>query len=71
MAYVNENTPHTKDDLLRGITFEDLITAVQSNEPVINEKSIKKVLYEMIKENVADAEAELKEKMEWIIKEAR
>ena len=31
---------HEKDNLLRGLTFEDLITTLQSNEPEINEKQL-------------------------------
>lgn len=61
---------HEKDDLLRGITFEDLIIAVQSNEKAISASSITKVFNEMVKANLKDAEYELKSNMKQIIKAA-
>ena len=60
-----------KDDLMRGITFEDLITAVQSNEEEISEESIKKNLSEMIYTNFEDACSELKQNMSEIIKQGK
>jgi hypothetical protein len=60
---------HPKDDLLRGITFEDLIMAVQANEPEVNEKSIKKVYKEMLKQVLEDAEYDLKSNMKDLLKQ--
>jgi len=62
---------HEKDNLLRGITFEDLITTLQSNEPEINEKTVMKVFNEMWKELLTEAQHELKKDMKQIIKEAQ
>lgn len=61
---------HPLDDLLAGITFQDLIVAVESNEKVVNEQSVRKVFKEMLKANVKDAEYELKQNMKRIIGEA-
>jgi hypothetical protein len=60
---------HPKDDLLRGITFEDLITAVQANEPEINETSIKKVYKEILKQVTDDAQYDLKSNMKDLLKQ--
>ncbi len=60
---------HRKDDLLTGITFEDLITTVQSNEPNPNSKAVLRVFNEMLSQVVADAEHELKTNMKNILKE--
>lgn len=62
---------HPKDDLMRGITFEDLIETVQSNESEINEKTITKVFNEILNSNLRDAKAELKDSMKQIVKEAQ
>ena len=40
---------HPKDDLLRGITFEELIDTVYSNEQTRDEKAVKKVFEELLK----------------------
>ena len=63
-----EEKMHQKDDLLGGITFEELITTIQSNESVVNEKVVKKVYKEILKANLDDAEYELKQNMKEIIK---
>jgi CMP-2-keto-3-deoxyoctulosonic acid synthetase len=62
---------HPKDDLLIGLTFDDLIVAVQSNEPVINEASVKKTFETLVKEIISDARYELKTNMKQIISDAR
>lgn len=62
---------HLKDNLLHGITFEDLIIALQSNEPKIDEKTVMKVYNEILKMNAQDALHELKSNMHQIIKEAQ
>lgn len=58
-----------KDWLMRGITYEDLIITVQSNEPVINPQVVKKVFNELYKANLNDALYELNSEMKGIIKE--
>ena len=60
---------HPKDDLLIGLTFDDLIVAVQSNERIINEASVKKTFETLLKEIVSDARYELKTNMKQIISE--
>jgi hypothetical protein len=62
---------HQKDDLLSGITFEDLIIAVESNEKEINKSTITKVYNELLKANMKDAQFELNKNMDWIIKKIR
>jgi hypothetical protein len=62
---------HEKDDLMRGITFEALLTAVGSNEKEINENVVKTVFKELLDANLEDAHSELKENMKQIIKELK
>ena len=61
---------HPLDDVLAGITFQDLIVTVQSNEKVIDERAVSKVFNEMLKTNIKDAKYELKRNMKQIIGEA-
>lgn len=61
---------HLKDDLLRGITFEELVETLQSNESVHNERVVNKVFEELLKSNIADARHELKSNMQMILKNA-
>ena len=60
-----------KDDLLRGITFEDLIVAVQSNCKEINEHTIKETLNDMLEPNLQDMRFLLNQNMELIIRCAK
>ena len=62
---------HTKDDILRGITFEDLIIAVQSNEKIIDEDIVWKVYKAILRDNEEDARSELEDNMERILKECK
>jgi hypothetical protein len=59
---------HMNDDLLQGMTFQDLIDTVTSNEKVFNEASIKKVFLQMVSQRLTDAKAELRDNMKVIIK---
>jgi len=43
-----------KDNLLDSITFEDAITALHCNEKVVNEKTARKVINEMLDANLAN-----------------
>jgi hypothetical protein len=61
---------HPKDTLHRGLTFEELIDAVHANEPTIDERSVRKVFKEIMRDAARDAEAELKSNMKQIIEEA-
>jgi len=62
---------HTKDDILRGITFEDLIIAVQSNEKIIDEDIVWKVYKAILRDNEEDARSEIEDNMERILKECK
>ena len=61
---------HPKDDLLRGITFEELIDTVYSNEQTRDEKAVKKVFEELLKASVAEARSELRRNLKEIVKSA-
>lgn len=61
---------HTKDDLLRGITFEELIETLQSNEPTHDERTVRRVFEEILRANLEDARAELRDNMKFILKQA-
>lgn len=58
---------HPKDDLLGGITFEELIMTVETNERVKDEKAVKKVFLELVKGKLHDADVELKSNMKEIL----
>lgn len=58
---------HPQDDLLRGITFEDLIDTIYSNEPTVDERTVQKVFNEILQTNLMDAKAELRANMKQII----
>ena len=57
----------TQDDILTGITYDDIITAVQSNEKEINKNTIKKVFKEILETNMKDAQYLLEKNMDQII----
>lgn len=61
---------HTKDELLQGITFEELIITVQSNESEsnYNKATVTKVFNEILKMKLDDAKYELKSNMSHILK---
>lgn len=68
---LSEGMPmHIKDDLLAGITFEELIITLQSNEPEINEKVVQRVFSELVRDAVQNAKEELRDNMQMIIKQA-
>ena len=68
---IEESRWHPKDDLLSGITFEDLIITLQSNERNINAAVVTKTFDTMVKEALLDARSELKDNMDKIISEAK
>lgn len=74
-SILNEAPPQFKfnemDWLMTGITFDDLITAVQSNEPTIDERTVTKVFNELVKSALEDARYELKQNMKKIILSAQ
>lgn len=51
------------DRLMDSVTYDDLLTAVESNERVIDEKVITRVFNELLSINIEDARYELKRKM--------
>ena len=61
---------HPKDTLHRGLTFEELITAVHSSEKTIDGIAVRKVFKEIMRDAMKDSEAELKSNMVQIIEEA-
>lgn len=58
-----------KDDILSGITFEELVQTIESNEKNYDEKTIKKVFDEILKMKLDDAKYVLKQNIETIKKE--
>lgn len=66
----NDITFSEHDSLLDGITFEDLIITLQSNEKVIDEEAVKRVFEDLVWTNLKDARFLLKEKMQFIIDNA-
>ena len=58
---------YLKDDLLRGITFEELVETLQSNESVHDERAINRVFNEILKANLEDIRSELRANMKFII----
>ena len=58
---------HPRDNILDGITFEDLIDTVFHNEKEVNEKVVGKVFEEILKQRTIDARHEVKTNMKKII----
>ena len=60
---------HEKDTLMAGITFEDLITVMQSNYSIgnINKSTVKEAFKELYRKNYRDALSELNWNMDKII----
>ena len=52
---LNEDMFHPKDTLMHGITYEDLIDTVFSNEQVRDERTVRRVFEEMIRDNATNA----------------
>ena len=62
---------HPKDDLLGAITFEELITTIQSNEPEVSPRTAEKVFKELLAARVKDAQYEFKRNVKKIVEEAQ
>ena len=60
VLYMIDPTTNVKDSMLDGFTYEDIIDAVYHNEKNIDEKAIKKVFKEILKDQIKDAEYALK-----------
>ena len=61
---------HEKDGLLQGFTFEDLITAIHCNEPVKDEAAVRKVVAELLEEQITNMYELLEYNMDEIIERA-
>jgi len=56
------------DDVLEGLSFQDLIDTVIANEKTRDKRAIEKVFKDILKEKVDDAKFMLKSKMKDILK---
>jgi len=59
------------DSILDGITFSDLIVTLQSNEPTIDAAAVERVFEEILKLQLEDARALLRDNMEFILEESK
>jgi hypothetical protein len=66
-----KNKVSRQDSILNGITIEELIDTVHSNEKVINEESVLKVFNEIFKANVESAQFSLAMYMKFILAELK
>jgi hypothetical protein len=55
------------DSVLDGITLEEIITTVATNEIVMDKATVKKVFKEILKHRLLDAEFVLEEKIDFIL----
>jgi len=58
------------DNLLDPITFDDVITALQCNEKVINEGTVRKVVNEILESNITNFKELLEANISEIVKRA-
>lgn len=68
---IYSNKFHTKDNILDGFTYEDLIDAIKSNEAIIDKQTIEKVFNEILKEQIKNAKEMLKHNIDNILKELK
>lgn len=64
-----KQTPSYNDSILDGITFDDLITTIQSNEQTIDEATVTRVYNEIPQAQLRDAMFILQKNMKFILKE--
>jgi len=62
---------HETDNILDGITFDDVILALHSGERVIDEKAVKRVVQDIMESQMQDFEYILNNNMNEIIKRAK
>lgn len=55
------------DSILREITFDELITTIESNEPDVTEQTVLRVFNELLAANVRDAKSEIRTNMKLIL----
>ena len=65
------NNISEQDSILDGITFNDLITTLQCNEPVINRGVVISTFDEILGNQLIDARLVLEKHMDFILKEAK
>jgi len=63
-----KDKPSIHDDIFQGITYEDLITTLQSNEPIIDESTVINVYNDLRRIMQKDAMYNLMNNMEFILK---
>lgn len=63
------NKFHTKDSILDGIDFEELITTIQCNEKEVRAETVNKVFEEILEIKLEDAREVLKHNINNILKE--
>lgn len=56
------------DNILNGFTNDDIITAVLSNEPIINEQTVTKVYNELVRTQLQNARETLQNNMSEILR---
>lgn len=66
---MQNNKFHTKDSILDGIDFEELIITIQSNEQEVTISTIERVFEDLLKMKLDDARHILKQNMANILKE--
>lgn len=62
---------HKSDCIFDPITFDDIILAAHCNEPVLNERAIKRVAREILENRMIDFDYILKNNINEIIAEAK
>ena len=62
---------HKTDCIFDPITFDDIILAAHCNEPVLNERAIKRVAREILENRMIDFDYILKNNINEIIAEAK
>lgn len=62
---------NVSDSILDGITFDDLIVTLQSNERVIDEEAVVRVFEDIVRANLKDARYVLKNNIKFILDNAK
>lgn len=62
---------HEQDNLLDGFTFDDLITALHCNEPVVNATVVKRTVKEILEQHLEDLNYLIDNNMDEIIQRSR
>jgi len=65
-----KDKPSIHDDIFQGITYEDLITTLQSNEPIIDESTVINVYNDLRRIMQKNAMYNLMNNMEFILRKA-